>query len=760
MAVRVRDDVVEQVLDVPADRLASVIGSWQEPALLESGPGFGEAGRWSILTARPILAFEATGNRWWLSGCGMTDEGKGDVLAKLGWLTRRLGLAEPTETPDPDLPPFQGGLIGYIGYDFAPQLERLPRRLPRDSRMPDIRLAYYNTAVTIDRRSGVVQLWAWYVPGLDHASHAVRFYGWKEQIERELKSPGPGTICPPKSAQPVSAFDREAYCEAVRRVLEYIAAGDVFQINLSQRFTAIGPFDPLDLYLRLKRRSPAPFAAFLRWKDMAIVSASPESFYQTRGDRIVTRPIKGTRPRGWTRAEDERAAAELLASSKDRAELTMIVDLERNDLGRICQYGSVLVRDALSLESFAQVHHLVATVEGRLRPEVGPDDVIRAVFPGGSITGAPKIRAMEIIDELEPNRRSLYTGAIGYLSRGGSSAFNIAIRTILVEGDRASYQVGGGIVADSDPESEYEETLAKARGMQLVLEGGANWPLVWSNGEIIPPEAVSIDVLDETFQHGLGLFETFRTWKGYPTLFPHHRERMRCSARELGLGLLRSSQWPDRLAVHKLIAEHIQHAPEPVEAVRIRITLSGGRFTPNLDLRSGVLWMSVGTLSAPTTNRAAVIKRCIQVTADDPLARHKTLNYWRKRIAWNQALAEGADEVLCVTPDQFVCEGTRTNIFLVDGKRLVTPSTDGPLLPGIMRRVVLDHARRLGFEVTECLVPMDALSTADEAFLTNSVQGMLPISRLFDRVLPAPGPVTERLWSEILPWLESGGPMR
>ncbi len=196
-----------------------------------------------------------------------------------------------------------------------------------------------------------------------------------------------------------------------------IAAGDVFQVNLSQRFTAIGPFDPLDLYLRLKRRSPAPFAAFLRWHDLAMVSASPESFYQTRGDLIVTRPIKGTRPRGETRAEDERVAAELLASSKDRAELTMIVDLERNDLGRICQYGSVVVRDALSIESFAQVHHLVATVEGRLRPDAGPDDVIRALFPGGSITGAPKIRAMEIIDELEPNRRSLYTGAIGYLSR-------------------------------------------------------------------------------------------------------------------------------------------------------------------------------------------------------------------------------------------------------------------------------------------------------------------------------------------------------
>jgi para-aminobenzoate synthetase component I len=258
--------------------------------------------------------------------------------------------------------------------------------------------------------------------------------------------------------------------------LEYIAAGDVFQVNLSQRFTARGEFDPLDVFLRLRNSSPAPFSAFLRWDDLAVVSASPEWFYQTRADNIVTRPIKGTRPRGQSEEDDARLAAELAASPKDRAELTMIVDLERNDIGRVCQYGSVVVKDALQVESFAQVHHLVATVEGRLRPDVGPIDIIRAMFPGGSITGAPKIRAMEIIDELEPNRRGLYTGSIGYLSRGGSSGFNIAIRTILVEGDRASYQVGGGIVADSDPEAEYEETLAKGRALRAVLEGQGRQP--------------------------------------------------------------------------------------------------------------------------------------------------------------------------------------------------------------------------------------------------------------------------------------------
>ena len=258
------------------------------------------------------------------------------------------------------------------------------------------------------------------------------------------------------------------------RVLEFIAAGDVFQVNVSQRDMATGRPEPLDLYLRLKAASPAPFAAFLHWDDLAVVSASPELFFEMRGETLVTRPIKGTRPRGRTPQEDERLADELRNSAKDKAELTMIVDLERNDLGRVCEYGSVVVLDPMTVESFAQVHHLVATVMGKIKPGAGPLDVIRAVFPGGSITGAPKIRAMEIIDELELNRRSLYTGAIGYFSRGGLSAFNIAIRTILVEGRRESFQVGGGIVADSDPVAEYEETLVKGRGMRAVLNPGSD----------------------------------------------------------------------------------------------------------------------------------------------------------------------------------------------------------------------------------------------------------------------------------------------
>jgi para-aminobenzoate synthetase component 1 len=463
----VRPPLACRIPDIPADRLARRIGAWPGTALLESGPGFGESGRWSILAARPRMVFEATGTSWRLRhDTGHEEAGTGDVLDALARLLQRHGLADPSEMPDPDEAPFQGGMIGFFGYDLAPLLERLPRRSPRRSRLPDVRFGLYDTAVVVDHASGAVEFRAHDLLGEGTAAVERRCRDWRRALRHD-----PPPVRPSRLGPLESNFEPEAYREAVGRALEYIRAGDIFQVNLSQRFSATGRPEPLDLYLRLKAVSPAPFAAFLRWDDLAVVSASPEWFYQTRCDRLVTRPIKGTRPRGASAEEDARLAAGLAASPKDRAELTMIVDLERNDLGRVCRYGTVRVIDPLTVETFAQVHHLVATVEGRLRPGCGPIDVVRAVFPGGSITGAPKIRAMEIIDELEPSRRSLYTGSIGYFGRGGASGFNIAIRTMLVEGDRVSYQVGGGIVADSDPEAEYRETLDKGRGLRDVIEG-------------------------------------------------------------------------------------------------------------------------------------------------------------------------------------------------------------------------------------------------------------------------------------------------
>jgi para-aminobenzoate synthetase component 1 len=261
------------------------------------------------------------------------------------------------------------------------------------------------------------------------------------------------------------------YVTAVRRALDYIVAGDIYQVNLSQRFQLPLPGGPLETYLELRRRNPAPFAAYLNLPQAQVLSASPERFlrFDAASRRIQTRPIKGTRPRGRTAGEDEALARELLASGKDRAENVMIVDLERNDLGRVAAVGSVRVSELAALETFPTVFHLTSTVEATLREGGDAIDLLRATFPGGSITGAPKIRAMEIIDELEPTARGVYTGAIGRVGFDGSLDLNIAIRTIIAKDGTAYFQAGGGIVADSDPESEYEETLHKAMGLASVL---------------------------------------------------------------------------------------------------------------------------------------------------------------------------------------------------------------------------------------------------------------------------------------------------
>ncbi len=260
-------------------------------------------------------------------------------------------------------------------------------------------------------------------------------------------------------------MSRDAYERMIGRALEYIAAGDVYQVNLAQRLRLEGIGDAWALHAAVRRSNPAPYAALLSWDGGAVASFSPELFLQVRGGRVLTRPIKGTRPRTGHGAEDEAWRRELLGSAKEAAELAMIIDLHRNDLGRVCEYGSVRVVHPRRVEAHPTVFHTVADVEGRLRPECDGLDLLRACFPAGSVTGVPKIRALEIIDELEPAARGVYTGAIGVLGLDGQMTFNVAIRTLQMRGEAATLYVGGGIVADSEPAAEYEETLAKARGI-------------------------------------------------------------------------------------------------------------------------------------------------------------------------------------------------------------------------------------------------------------------------------------------------------
>jgi len=427
------------------------------PFFLDSGLPSARLGRFSFLGAEPLAVLCCRGRSIRLWEGGGEQQWEGNPFEALRELLARRRL------PPADKPiPFVGGVVGYLGYDLCHFIERLPRTAVDDIRLPDMHFALYDHVAAYDHEAG-----QWYAASAGGEERIARLEGLLASAARDERFAGL-----PASRGPICAnFARDAYLAAIRRAKDYIAAGDIFQVNLSQRFEATIAVPPAELYRRLRRANPAPFAAYLSLDDDdgAVLSSSPERFLKVVGDRVETRPIKGTRPRGATPAEDRRLAAELLASIKDAAELTMIVDLERNDLGRVCDYGSVVVAEHKALEAYASVFHLVSTVEGRLHEGRDLVDLLKATFPGGSITGAPKIRSMEIIDELEPTQRSVYTGSIGYIGLDGTADLNIAIRTILVRGNRAFFQVGGGIVADSDPAAEYQETLDKGQRLFEAL---------------------------------------------------------------------------------------------------------------------------------------------------------------------------------------------------------------------------------------------------------------------------------------------------
>ncbi len=422
---------------------------------------------------------------------------------------RALLPREPLE-PVSGLPPFQGGIAGYLGYDWGAVLERLPRPRYDDLAIPDVVLGLYDWVIAWDHRIGTAWLISTGLPAEGDAR--VRRARERMDLVRERlgqrggRAAGPrGRLAaahdmdtvtatlPHSSAAPSypvagiegaekidlrSTFTHRGYLDAVARVREYIVAGDIFQANLSQRFQASWTEAPFELYRKLRHRNPAPFAAYLGFGDLAILSASPERFLRLDEDRrhIETRPIKGTRPRGLGPMHDAALGRALAESEKDRAENVMIVDLLRNDLSRVCRPGTVRVPELFALEHHPTVHHLVSTVVGEIEPGAGAVELIRAAFPGGSITGAPKVRAMEIIAELEPTQRGVYCGSIGYVSATGAMDTSIVIRTYLALRGQVYFQAGGGIVADSDSELEYRETLDKARGLIETLVAGRQSP--------------------------------------------------------------------------------------------------------------------------------------------------------------------------------------------------------------------------------------------------------------------------------------------
>ncbi len=422
--------------------------------LLLSGGGLDCAG-YSLMGWDPFLVLRAKGTQVAVR-CGDQEQiHQADPFTVLGDILAALELPGPS----PLLPCAAGGL-GFLAYDLKNHLERLPATAVDDLHLPDMVWAFPRRLLVHDRRGG--RFWQVEVVYEDPAGQRASAAALPPLGEE----PGPYQVGPLQSN-----FSREAYLRGVSRVREYIRQGDVYQVNLSQRFSFPFQGEAYRLFLRLFALNPAPFYAYLNCQDFVILSTSMERFLFRREDYLETRPIKGTRPRGRTPAEDEALRRELAASRKDDAELSMIVDLLRNDLGKVCQARTVQVQEHKRLEAYQNVYHLVSIVTGRVRAGCSHVDLLRATFPGGSITGCPKIRSMEIIDELEPHVRHVYTGAIGYLGLHRNLDLNVAIRTAIISQGMAHFAVGGGIVYDSDEAAEYEETLHKGRTLFGVIGG-------------------------------------------------------------------------------------------------------------------------------------------------------------------------------------------------------------------------------------------------------------------------------------------------
>ncbi len=731
-------DVVQQDLPYEGDflDLAARFAALEGTVLLLSG-GDLDCSRYHILGALPWLTLRGRRGDMHLATEGRRLGMGPDPLAALRRVLAAFDGCAPCVPTD--AAPLQAGLMGYLAYDLKDCLEDLPRTCLDDRQLPH--LCFYAPGVIVvhDKSTGRTRA---FFPrrrrGAERADAAARqrfFQLMSESPPRDESYRGGGR-------QVRANFTRATYEAAVARVRDYIAAGDVYQVNLSQRFETRFSGSAFGLLRELFRRNPAPFFAFVNAGDHQVVSTSPERFLLRQGTRVETRPIKGTRPRGRTVEEDRRLAAELAASAKDDAELSMIVDLMRNDIGRVCRQGSVCVRHHKKLEKYENVHHLVSIVEGQLERGCDAVDLIAATFPGGSITGCPKIRAMQIIDELEPHCRHVYTGSLGYISFHDTLDLSIAIRTATVAGERVVFSVGGGIVYDSDPASEYEETLHKGRTLMAVLDavrsGAAKPGVVWFNGAYVPACEAAVGVSDTGFQYGFGFFETLRVDRGRILRLDRHLARFRRSWRKLfGTcppdltwediidGMVARNALQDRVAAVKILAAAGPSQAPPTQGT---LLITARAYRPRLEGRKPP---GIHLLRYPHARQT-------------PLADHKTLNYLYYFLAGRWAREHGADEALILNPDGTVSETNSAGLLLITGRTLLLPESPH-VLPGIAQAAAAAALKSRGYSLQrKALTPADLLS-AHEVLACNALMGVAPVLSLDGTPLKPPSDRWRRL---------------
>ncbi|MBN1905493.1 MAG: aminodeoxychorismate synthase component I [Deltaproteobacteria bacterium] len=718
-----------------ASRFAAETGT----VMLMSGGSLDCAG-YHILGIRPWMTFTGKGKLFTIQLFDTEHRLEGNPFDILKTILTNCRIDDlPREIP------FGAGLMGYLSYDLKDYIEELPRTSIDDLNLPVISLFAPSIILIYDNNSQQYTLCVPEKDGLpviplEHAEEILL-----SNAEKGLKNKE--GFFNRSCSNLKSNFTQAEYESVILKIREYIASGHVYQVNMSQRFEMDYSGDPFSLFMKLFNENPAPFFAFINAGDHQIVSTSPERFLTFRGNNVETRPIKGTKPRGKTEEEDEKNRLQLLNSKKDEAELSMIVDLMRNDIGKVCEASSVKLKEHKRLEAYENVYHLVSIVEGILKNGCDETDLLRATFPGGSITGCPKVRAMEIIDELEPNRRHVYTGSIGYISFHRSMDLSIAIRTATIYNNRIYFAFGGGVVYDSDPLDEYIETLHKGRTIIKTLkrDGDINKyePMAWINGTVKPLSAGAVKLTDFGLQYGYGFFETIRVNSGRISYLEDHIERFRNTWKIMFEHPFPDITW-DEIIRQVISANCLEKS---VAAVKI-IATYGDRDIPPYN--HGLIVTARPYIhrlegKAEKGLRLGIYPKHRQ----SPLADHKTLNYLYYYMAGKWAKENSFDEALILNPDNSLSETNTANILIIRDRKIIRPVSQH-VLRGIMEKNICKFLEAGGYHIEERLISPDDLSNSDSLMITNSLIGAIPVISIGDMGVEEPTGLCNRINNTLL----------
>lgn len=623
--------------------------------------------------------------------------------------------------------PVHTGLLGYFSYDLKDRIEKLPQTC-MDTNLPELCLFAPSIILIQDKETAHTRLC---IPVLGHPGREENTDDTIRDIRKfffqKIKHQGERQSFSIDSEGFKSSFTKPEYISSVEKVINYLKAGDIYQANLSQRFEAGFSGDCYSLFLDLFDRNPASFFSYINAGDHKIVSTSPERFVTLNGSNVETRPIKGTIARGQTKEQDQENGLELTQSIKDDAELTMIVDLMRNDLSRVTRHGSVIVKEHKRLEPYENVFHLVSIVEGELKSGKTPVDLLKATFPGGSITGCPKIRSMEIIDELEPVKRHVYTGSIGYISFHDTMDLSIAIRTATIVKNRVFFSVGGGIVYDSDPEKEYQETLDKGKTLMESLSGSLQHPerkkkKAWVDGKIIEQDKARVSATSLGFQYGAGLFETVRVDNGKIFRLDDHVSRLNSAWKTLFCDTPPDVTWKNvidllirenRLQNNRLAVKILISKDEQACGKKHFLAAFAREYTHRLEMLDK---KGLDLVTYPQPRQS-------------PIADYKTLNYLYYEQAGRFAGRHHADEAVILNPDLTVSETNTANMIAIIDNTVMVPTSDH-VLNGVTLKSVLTTLKNAGYDICEKQIPKNEFYSYPNIILTNALMGAVKVATI------------------------------